>query len=40
MLGCDRSTPRILVDMDVFDGLLADMEIIWDQGSIILTLDY
>ena len=33
ILGFDRLAPRVLVDMDLLDGLPDELEVQWDGGS-------
>ena len=40
LLGFERSSPRVLVDMDLSHGLPNDLEVIWEGGSFIQHLDY
>ena len=40
LLGFERSSPRVLVDMDLSHGLSDDLEVIWEGGYFIQHLDY
>ena len=40
LLGFERVSPRVLVESDVIEGLLAELEVLWEGGSFIQRLDY
>ena len=40
LLGFDRSAPRVMVDMDLSNGLPDELEVQWEGGTFVQRLDY
>lgn len=40
LMGVERWSPRMLVDINSSDGLLGELEVVWEGGSFIQQLDY
>lgn len=40
LMGAERRSPRMLVDIDSSDGLLGELEVVWEGGSFMQQLDY
>ena len=40
LMGFERTTPHILVDLDLFERLPMEMDINWDEGSFVQKKDY